>query len=89
MIETNKTKLADSAAPIPSVTFLREEYFNEGEAARALDRAPITLAIWRTQRKGPPVTRIGRRVYYKKSSLRTWVAAQEGPPTTFGAHATA
>jgi hypothetical protein len=43
MLEANKSKLADSAAPIPSVTFLREEYFNEDEAARALDRAPITL----------------------------------------------
>jgi hypothetical protein len=79
---TNETQSSPAA-------FLREDYFNEAEAARALDRAPITLAIWRMKRIGPPVTRIGRQVLYKKASLKAWVAAQEGPPSTTFGHATA
>lgn len=78
-----ETKTSDAAelknsAAIP----ILNDYFTEEQCARELDMAPITLAIWRMQRKGPPVTRIGRRILYKKSSLREWVASQEGPPCT-------
>jgi hypothetical protein len=92
MLEANKSKSLNSAAPIPSVTFLQEENFTEDETARALGRAKITLAIWRSQRRGPPYIKVSRRILYRKTSLREWVAAQEIiAPRTFphGTHATA
>lgn len=63
-----------------SETVLLDDYLDEDACAAELDLAPITLATWRMQKKGPPVTRIGRRIYYKKSSLREWLASQEEKP---------
>jgi hypothetical protein len=56
-----------------------DEYFDDNECAAELDVAPITLARWRREKKGPPVTYMGRRILYKKSSVRAWLAAQERP----------
>jgi hypothetical protein len=79
---SNKTLLNTSTAAAPNSRAILDDYHNEVGAAAELHVAPITLAIWRMQKKGPPVTRIGRRVLYKKSSLREWVASQEAPPCT-------
>jgi hypothetical protein len=80
---TNQTTL--------DTTFLQDEYFSEEEAAEALCIAKITLAVWRMQRKGPPITKVSRRILYKKSSLKAWVEAQETASRTFalGVRATA
>jgi hypothetical protein len=81
-IPISQKALKTSAAAPPDTGALLDDYLTELECAHALDMAPITLAIWRMQRKGPPVTRIGRRILYRKKSLREWLAAQEGPPCT-------
>jgi len=59
-----------------------DEYWDEAGLAGELNVAQITLARWRMQRRGPPVTHIGRSVFYKKSSVKAWVAAQERPAQT-------
>jgi hypothetical protein len=79
----SKPALKSGTAPVPDTGTILTDYFTEIECGRALDLAPITLAIWRMQRKGPPVTRIGRRIYYRKASVRAWLESQEKPPCTF------
>jgi hypothetical protein len=58
------------------------DFFDEDELSVELGVAKISLARWRMLRQGPPVTHIGRRVFYRKSSVRNWVVAQEHAPAT-------
>jgi predicted DNA-binding transcriptional regulator AlpA len=54
-----------------------DEFLDEDQCAASLGLSPITLSRWRMQRKGPPFTKIGRRILYSRGSVRAWVAAQE------------
>lgn len=36
-----------------------------------------TLARWEARREGPPCMRIGRKVYYRQSSVRDWLLSRE------------
>jgi hypothetical protein len=80
--QTSNKALKTSAAAVADSSAILDDYLTEQECARELEMAPITLAIWRMQRKGPPVTRIGRRILYRKSSVRAWLQSQERPPST-------
>ena len=55
------------------------DYWDEAECAAELKISPLTLKRWRPQKKGPPVTYVGRQPYYRKASVKAWVAAQERP----------
>jgi hypothetical protein len=54
-----------------------DDYVDENEFAAELGLAPITLARWRKLKKGPPFTKVGRRVLYNRPSGKAWLAAQE------------
>jgi DNA-binding transcriptional MerR regulator len=53
------------------------EYTPPGELASELGVCVKTLERWRTLGHGPPVTKIGRRVYYRKSSVIDWLVSRE------------
>ncbi len=38
---------------------------------------PSTLAQWRYEGKGPPVTKIGNKIFYAEASIEVWERAQE------------
>ena len=42
-------------------------------AAKYLNRAPKTLAMWRMQGVGPPWTKCGGRVFYDKEALDAFI----------------
>ena len=52
---------------------MQHEYMNRQEAADFLRVSVHTLADWASQRKGPKMYRIGRRVLYKKGDLIDFV----------------
>jgi hypothetical protein len=52
-------------------------YMDDVECAKQLGIAPITLARWRGRKQGPPVTKVGRTVFYRRSSVAAWLAEQE------------
>jgi hypothetical protein len=56
---------------------LLDDYMDEAECAAGLGIAPITLARWRGLKKGPPYTRVSRRILYHRQGTKAWVAAQE------------
>ncbi|MBX3515223.1 MAG: helix-turn-helix domain-containing protein [Xanthobacteraceae bacterium] len=56
-----------------------EDYLPRAEAAKQINRTERTLQRWANQRVGPPVTRIGNQVLYRKDALRDWLKSLETP----------
>lgn len=54
---------------------LLSEYLTDRELAVQLGRSHRTIARWRRLREGPPVTRVGRRVLYRRSAVAEWLEA--------------
>jgi predicted DNA-binding transcriptional regulator AlpA len=54
-----------------------QEYTPPVELASELGVCVKTLERWRTLGQGPPVTKIGRRVYYRRSSVAAWLNSRE------------
>ena len=59
---------------------LLDDYLSKSDAARELGIDVRTLNRWWNERRGPPRTKIGARVYYRKTAVREWLAAQECAP---------
>jgi hypothetical protein len=64
---------------------LLEDYLSEDEMAAELNRDVRTLKRWRTLRKGPPVTWVGKTPKYHIQSARKWLQANEQPMPRRGA----
>jgi DNA-binding transcriptional MerR regulator len=56
---------------------LLSEYFTQEEAATELNVTARTLDRWQRLREGPPITKLGRRILYRRSSLLAWLRARE------------
>jgi hypothetical protein len=50
------------------------------ELAAELRPNPRTLDRWQILGQGPPRTRVGRTVLYRRTSVQKWLAAQEQSP---------
>jgi helix-turn-helix protein len=53
------------------------DYLTTEQLAAELNVAPLTLIRWRLQKIGPPITHLGRRILYRRSSVQAWLAARE------------
>jgi hypothetical protein len=53
------------------------EFFTKEELAAELRRNPRTLDRWEVLGMGPPRTRVGRKVLYRRASVQKWLVAQE------------
>ena len=49
-----------------------EELMDEAEAAAYLRLSPRTLQDFRTDKKGPPYSKLGRRIVYERTDLKQW-----------------
>lgn len=56
---------------------LLADFFTQEEAAAELKVCERTLDRWRRLDEGPPITKLGRRVLYRRSSLQAWLRARE------------
>jgi predicted DNA-binding transcriptional regulator AlpA len=63
--------MVNSPAPLLS------EFLTENETAEQLGVCERTLKRWRALKEGPPVTRIGRRVLYRRATVERWLLKQE------------
>ena len=52
-----------------------EELIDEAETAALLRQKPQTLAAWRCDNRGPEYVKVGRRVFYRRSSISAFLAA--------------
>jgi Helix-turn-helix domain len=53
------------------------DFLTQDEAAAELKVCERTLDRWRRLHEGPPVTKLGRRVLYQRSSLIAWLRSRE------------
>lgn len=37
-----------------------------------------TLRNWRSQRRGPPAVKVGRKCFYRQTAIDAWLASREG-----------
>ena len=56
---------------------LLSDYATETEAAAELRCHPRTLVRWRALRIGPPHTKLGGRILYRRGSIKAWLASLE------------
>lgn len=56
---------------------LLADFLTSDEAAAELKVCERTLDRWRRLGEGPPVTKIGRQVLYRRASLKTWLLERE------------
>lgn len=59
---------------------LRTRYLSRSETAEALGIATRTLDRWWSLRVGPPRTKVGNQVYYRREAVEAWLLAQEDEP---------
>ena len=55
------------------------EFLTKEELAVELRRNPRTLDRWAVLGIGPPRTRIGRKILYRRTSIQKWIVARERP----------
>jgi phage terminase Nu1 subunit (DNA packaging protein) len=53
------------------------DLISESTLAEQLDVGIRTLREWRRRGKGPPVTWVGRRVYFRITSIEEWLRSRE------------
>jgi predicted DNA-binding transcriptional regulator AlpA len=56
---------------------LLADYFTQDELAAELGVTKMTLWNWDVRGAGPPVTRIGQKVYYARATVRAWMQSRE------------
>jgi DNA-binding transcriptional MerR regulator len=56
---------------------LLADFLSRHEAAAELNISERTLDRWRRLGQGPPFTKIGRRLYYRRAGVRAWLGARE------------
>jgi hypothetical protein len=56
------------------------DWLDEDEVAAETGKKVRTLRSWRKQGKGPPFTRFGRTVKYRRDSLVAYFKSQEETP---------
>ena len=56
------------------------EYRDRTNLAAMLGVHVRTLDRWFLERRGPPRTMIGRRVFYRIDSVKAWLRSNELPP---------
>lgn len=64
-------------APQDKPLNLLAEWISREQLAGELGLASDTLARWEARQLGPPCTRIGRKVLYRRASVQEWISAQE------------
>jgi hypothetical protein len=58
---------------------LLADFLTQEEAAAELKICKRTLDRWRRLDEGPPMTKLGRRILYRRSSLQAWLHGCEHP----------
>ena len=56
---------------------LLADFLTQDEVAAELKISERTLDRWRRLDEGPPITKLGRRVLYRRPSLQAWLCRRE------------
>ena len=53
------------------------DFLTEPELAAELRVCRMTVRRWRVLGEAPPVTRIGRRILYRRDAVQSWLASRQ------------
>ncbi len=56
---------------------IKDDYYRKEQAADELGVTTRTLDRWWSERVGPPRTKVGRQVLYRKSAIAQWLIDHE------------
>lgn len=56
---------------------LLADFLTQDEAAAELKVSQRTLDRWRRLDEGPPITKLGRRTLYRRSTVQAWLRTRE------------
>jgi hypothetical protein len=56
------------------------DYILEPDLAADLKKSQRTLQAWRQRRQGPPWTKIGETIVYRREAVLEWLRSQEQQP---------
>lgn len=71
------TKTMDESQPTSLLSNLLDDYLSESEFCRELQIDTRTAKRWHSEGRGPAITKIGRRVFYHKDTIKKWLASLE------------
>ena len=72
---STSSSVAQSAA---ATSELLKDYWNEEQLAAELDNCSVkTLRRWEEEKSGPPITKIGRKNFYRKAAVAEWLRSCE------------
>ena len=71
----------------PSVKPMLSDWMTRAELAAELGLTTETLSRWDARRVGPAPTRVGRKVLYRRETVRAWLLAQEAARDAKARHA--
>lgn len=60
-----------------STAGLLGEYMTADQLAAELGVTVLTVRRWAALRTGPPITRVGRKVLYRRQAVQKWLLKQE------------
>jgi Helix-turn-helix domain len=58
-------------------TRLLDDYMTVEQLAAELGVTPLTVRRWQALKSGPPITRVGRKVFYRRPAVRAWLLKRE------------
>jgi hypothetical protein len=60
---------------------LRDKFglLSEDDLGALIGVDPRTLAIWRAQKRGPDVAKLGRGVFYRQAGVNSWIELNINP----------
>jgi hypothetical protein len=56
---------------------LLADWIARDQLAQELMITPDTLSRWEARREGPPCMRVGRKVFYRRTSVEQWLLSRE------------
>lgn len=56
---------------------LMDDYLDTDELADQLNVSPRSIARWRALKEGPAITRIGNKIWYRRSTVEAWLLENE------------
>ena len=61
--------------------YLRDRFglLSEADLGALIGVDPRTLTVWRTQKRGPDVVKLGRAIFYRRGDIESWVAMNVTP----------
>ena len=64
-------------APESAPFNLLADWMTRDQLAEQLMLTPDTLSRWEARREGPPCMRVGRKVFYRRTSVEEWLLSRE------------